>query len=44
MGEGFYRNEKQKIAGILDVFQDFLTQQGGERSDQTAFNACEYRL
>ena len=31
-------------AGILDVFQDFLTRQGGKRRAQTAFYACEYRF
>ena len=44
MGEGFCRPARQKIAGILDVFQDFLTQQGDKRPGQTAFNACEYRF
>ena len=44
MGEGFYRPVRQKTAGILDVFQDFLTRQGSERPAQTAFNACEYRF
>ena len=29
-------------AEILDVFQDFLTWQGGKGPGQTAFNACEY--
>lgn len=36
------RPARQKIAGILDVFQDYLTRQGGKSTGQTAFNACEY--
>ena len=44
MGEGFCRPARQKIAKILDVFQDFLTRQGGKSSGRTAFNACEYRF
>ena len=44
MSEGFYRPARQKTAGILAVFQDFLTRQGGERPGQTASNACEYGL
>lgn len=42
MGERFCRPARQKIAGILIVFQDFLTQQGGKKYVQTAFHACEY--
>mgnify|MGYP002508169086 CR=1 FL=1 len=34
----------QKIAGILCVFQDFLTQQDVKRLAQTASNACECRF
>ncbi len=44
MGEGFCQPARQKIVGILGVFQDFLTQQGGKRPAQTACNACEYRF
>ena len=44
MGEGFCRPARQKIAGILAVFQDFLTRQGGKRPGQTAFIVCEYRF
>ncbi len=44
MGEGFYLPVRQKIEGILDVFQVFLTRQSGIRPGQTAFNACEYRF
>jgi len=44
MDEGFCRPARQKIAGILNVFQDFLTRQGGKEPGQTAFNACEYRF
>ncbi len=44
MDEGFCCPARQKIAGILDVFQDFLTRQGGKRPAQTAFNTCEYRF
>ena len=42
MDEGFCRPARQKIPGILDVFQDFLTRQGGKRPAQTVFNAYEY--
>ena len=38
------RPARQKIAGILDVFQDYLTRQGGKSTGQTAFNTCEYRF
>lgn len=38
------RPARQKIAGILDVFQDYFTRQGGKSTGQTAFNACEYRF
>ena len=34
---------KAKIAGILDVFQDFLMWQGSKRPVQMAFNVREYR-
>lgn len=44
MDEGFCCPARQKIAGILDVLQDFLTWQGGKRPGQTAFHACEYRI
>jgi hypothetical protein len=30
--ERFFRQTRQKTAGILCVFQDFLTQSGGKRS------------
>ena len=30
-GEGFFRQTRRKIAEILAVFQDFLTQSGGKR-------------
>jgi len=42
MDEGFFRPARQKTAGILYVFQGFLTQQGGKRPGQTASNGCEY--
>ena len=32
MGEGFCRPVRQKIAGILCVFQDFLTRQDGKNT------------
>ena len=44
MDEGFCRPARQKIAGILDVFQDFLTRQGSKKTEQTVLNACEYRF
>ena len=44
MDEGFCRPARKKIAGILDILQDFLTWQEGKRPGQTAFHACEYRF
>jgi hypothetical protein len=35
--ERFFHQTRQKIAGILCVFQDFLTQSGGKRSAVWAF-------
>ena len=44
MDEEFCRPARQKIAEILDVFQDFSTRQGGKRPGQTVCNACVYRF
>ncbi|MCI9316483.1 MAG: hypothetical protein HFF67_00425 [Oscillospiraceae bacterium] len=35
--ERFFHQTRQKIAGILCIFQDFLTQSGGKRSAVWAF-------
>ena len=44
MGEGFCRPARQKIAGILGVFQDFLTQQDGKRPVQAVCGEILNRL
>ena len=43
-GRGFFSSDKELFRGNPDGFQGKATQYGEKKTDQTAFNGCEYRF